>query len=212
MKHLIIALSLLTLGFNSYAEEELWAKEIQQYEKDLADRGTLNLLGGLGSNVTKAAASCSGSALTTVVTYILDTVPVTGALAEVIANIADSDGGYETIDMENLLSLKTFLDTGRGTLGGGVVMTGETLEWALLWLLGDEDIEGVTYQATRKLYESSNLVEAELFAEDSACVGSITKIKLVAGEINRRMKAALGLSEEAENTEEQLPLTLPLLD
>ena len=133
MKHFIIVLSLLTMGFNAQADEEKWKLEFAQYKKELKDRSAASITGGILGNSTAALAACSAAVVVATASVLADTIPLTGIASEAIANFADPD--YETIDADDLLSWETFVDAGR-QLEGGLLIGAEYPAW---WLFGDED-------------------------------------------------------------------------
>ena len=192
MRTLIFALLFtFTVGAQAETSEDKWANEIAAFELGLEDRSQLNLYFSIVGYGAKTVVGCSAGSALAVATVVADTFPVTGFSSEIVANLADPD--YQTV--EDFWSWQTLLDSGRGTSGGAAVATVEAVEFMFLWLFGDEER---SFQATKKVYESSYITFKEVFAEDAACLGNAAKTALLYAEFQKRW-------EDNKNYVEQAP-------
>lgn len=185
---LTMALSLPAFSQNStpvQSSKDDWKVELAQFQDGLKGYSNNHVRFLLGWYGGKMVATCVASAAVTGAVFVADTLPLTNILSEGVGNLSAPD--YQTY--ESLLSLETLAAAGRGTLGGGVIALGESLEFVVLWLGGNEE---QSWEALAKVYASTAKTADALFAKKSQCVMSMAKAGLAARELGKRTQATGG--------------------
>jgi len=179
MKRLVLIATLLMATAAQAEQRPAWQQNLEQYKVSLEQVSPAGLQMRQGFYIGAAMTTCALSVVVTGATFVSDTVPVTNILGEGLANIANPD--YETY--EKILSWETLANTGRGMAGGGVVAVAESLEFVVLWLGGNE---AQSYEGLKKTYASTVATAEAMFAEQSKCMMSISKVLLTRAEIQKR--------------------------
>lgn len=162
-----------------------WKGDFDRYRDSLKSATYLGLHAYRAGQASVAVGSCSLSTFIVGVTAAADTFPGVGNIAaEAIANMSNVD--YKTY--ENLLEWERAADIGRGLLGGAIVGPAESLEFLLRLLAGRPN---ESFQALSKVYASTFATMDALFAEESLCVMSISKVGIITAEMKSRWHAPL---------------------
>lgn len=181
MKKLILAvLAMSALSSSSWASND-WEQELVDYSQQVQQYSLARLYVNTVGYSSMMLGTCSASVAIVAAAGIADTYPVLGVVAEGLANLSASE--YETFDSEAFFSLETLANTGRGTLGGGLVAAGESFEYIFLWLSGRED-EG--FDALGKVYASTVAAGESLFSEKGKCLMSFSKLAMTLKEVEYR--------------------------
>ncbi|MCB0342378.1 MAG: hypothetical protein H6626_15105 [Pseudobdellovibrionaceae bacterium] len=182
LRAMAMGLAFFSLIGAAHAGEMSWQEKLENYREEIKGRSIRNLyFFDLTYQSAKISATCTASTAVVGATFVSESMPVFGVISEGIASITSSE--YEVFDAESFLSLETAAGVGRGALGGAVVGTAEVFEFLLLWLAGEED---QSFKALKKVYGGTVATAEALFAEQSQCLMSFSKLILVLKEIDSR--------------------------
>lgn len=195
---LVLALSLSTVAHASNAD---WADKLERYRQGLKTTTDLNLWVNNTFFTSAALATCSMSAAVVGAAFIADTTPVTNLVAETIANSTVPD--YQSY--ESLLSWESLAQLGRGLIGGGPIAMVESLQFVVLWLGGNQD---QSFEQAKKVYSSTFKTAESVFANESQCMMSLSRVLLVRREMQARKILPGGQFPPAQ-TPDQPPVQTP---
>lgn len=178
MKRLLLIASVL-FASGAQAAQVDWKTQLEDYKQHISTLNNNQLVLRTAYYSVMAAGTCAASAAMTASAFIADSAPITGVVAEIIANNADPS--YQTWD--KILTVETLANTTRGALGGGVVGVAEALEFVNLWLGGNTD---QAFGQLKKAYSSSFATMDALFADKGQCLMNFSKVLLTRREMQKR--------------------------
>lgn len=170
-----------------------WKTELENYKLHIETLRNEQLSLRTAGYTVMAIGTCSASAAMAAAAFVADTTPITGVLSEVIANNANPD--YQT--WQKILSLDSLASLTRTTVGGGAVGVYEALEFVNLWLGGNENL---AWEQLAKTYASTISTVNALFASQSKCLMSYSKVLLTRVEMRKR-----GMLPQEEGTPNTVP-------
>lgn len=174
-----LLLASLVFAAGAQAATDDWKTQLEDYKQYVQTLNNGELVVRTAFYSVKSIATCGASAAMTAAAFIADTAPITGAVSELIANNASPD--YKS--WEEILSVDNLGSIARTTAGGGVVGVAEALEFVNLWLGGNEEL---AFNQLKKTYASTIATAEALFAEQSQCLMSYSKVLLLRVEMQKR--------------------------
>jgi hypothetical protein len=194
-KFLLIASLIFASGAN--AAQTDWKSELEQYKQHIEtlNNGELWVRTAFYSGLS--ITTCTLAAGVTAATFVSDTIPLTNALSEIIANNANPD--YQTY--EKIMSVETLANAGRGAAGGAVIGVFETLEFINLWLGGNEEL---AFNQLKKNYASTIATANALFADQGKCLMSYSKVLLTRVEMRK-----IGMIPDQPTQQIPVPMSRP---
>lgn len=174
-------LLMVTLVFatGAQAAQVDWKTQLEDYKLHVETLRNEQLTLRAAGYTVMAIGTCSASAAMAAAAFVADTTPITGVLSEIIANNANPD--YQT--WQKILSLDSLASLTRTTVGGGAVGVYEALEFVNLWLGGNENL---AWEQLAKTYGSTIATVNSLFANQSKCLMSYSKVLLTRVEMRKR--------------------------
>lgn len=174
-----LLMATLVFATGAQAAQVDWKTELENYSLHVETlRDNQLTLRAAGYSVM-AIATCGTSAAMAAAAFIADTAPITGVLSEVIANTANPD--YES--WQKIFSLDSLAGTTRTAVGGAAVGVWDVLGFINLWLGGNEHL---AFEQLAKTYASTIATANSLFASQSKCVMSYSKVLLTRIEMRKR--------------------------
>jgi len=192
-----LLLASLVFATGAQAATVDWKIQLEDYKQYLQTLDNKQLVVRTAFYSVKAIATCGASAAMTAAAFVADTAPITGVVSEIIANNANPE--YQT--WEKILSVDSLASAARTTAGGGVVGVAEALEFVNLWLGGNEDL---AFGQLKKTYASTFATAEALFADQSQCLMSYSKVLLTRVEMQKR--GMMPKPYQAPTQQQQLPV------
>lgn len=190
MKKIILAIALASSS--AFAAD--WKNELNQYAADTQNYSYTRLYADATVLTGLIPIICGPAAGITAAAAITDSLPAGNILAEILANMANTE--YQTY--QSFWAWDSWVNAGRGAVGGAGIFAAETIEAVTLWLAGQED---QAYQGTLKNYESTVKTAEALFSENSRCYLVLAKLAVLKNEESRRNN----LPEVKPDASEELP-------
>lgn len=201
VQNFVVAAVVSFLGLAAQAGPINWESDLENYKGQIEKMSTARVWAHHVGYIAMATGTCAVSVTAVASSFLAETLPMTGAGSEGIANLVSPE--YKSY--EQLLSWDNLAASGRTATGGAAVATAEFMKFASLWLGGNH--EDFDWEQTKKTYQSSMATFNALFADHGQCMMSISKVIATRAEILKRNQAAV----DAQNAVQDQTLILPLM-